>query len=80
MRGSDAGHGKMFSYVSLERRVALDHPLRAIRAFVDECLTGLDERFADIYSRLGRPSIAPERLIRALLRAKPFTRCVRSVS
>src|SRR6266704_28338 len=57
----------MFSYISAERRVPKDHPLRAIRTMTDVALKDLDQRFADMYAALGRPSIAPERLLRALL-------------
>jgi transposase len=57
----------MFSYISAERRVPNDHPLRAIRTMTDIALKDLDQRFAGMYAALGRPSIAPERLLRALL-------------
>jgi transposase len=57
----------MFSYVSPERRVPQDHPLRPIRAMVDAVLDDLSPRFAAMYSRVGRPSIPPEKLLRALL-------------
>jgi len=57
----------MFSYISAERRVPKDHPLRAIRAMADAALRELDKRFAGMYAAMGRPSIAPERLLRALL-------------
>jgi transposase len=57
----------MFSYVSLEERVPTDHPLRAIRKLVDEILRGMSRRFDGMYAESGRPSIAPERLLRALL-------------
>ena len=57
----------MFSYVSPEERVPANHPLRVIRAMTDEALRGLSSQFAGLYSRLGRPSIAPEKLLRALL-------------
>jgi transposase len=57
----------MFSYISAERRVPKDHPLRAIRVMADSALKDLDSCFADMYAALGRPSIAPERLLRALL-------------
>jgi transposase len=67
MRGNDIHQQAMFSYVSLESRVPEDHPLRTIRRLVDEVLRGLSEEFAAMYSRTGRPSIAPERLLRALL-------------
>lgn len=67
MRGGDASSGELFSYVSCEARVPADHPLRAIRAVVDEALEVLSPRFDELYSRIGRPSIAPEKLLRALL-------------
>ena len=67
MRGSDERTGTLFSYVDVEERVPADHPLRAIRTIVNEVLEGLNGEFARIYSVKGRPSIAPERLLRALL-------------
>jgi transposase len=67
MRGSDERTGTLFSYVDVEERVPADHPLRAIRTIVNEVLEGLNGEFARIYSDKGRPSIAPERLLRALL-------------
>lgn len=57
----------MFSYVRLENRVAKDHPLRPIRALVDEVLAGMSTRFVALYSHTGRPSIPPEQLLKALL-------------
>jgi transposase len=57
----------MFSYVTLEQRVPADHPLREIRVIVDRALDGLDVEFSRMYARVGRPSIAPEKLLRALL-------------
>ncbi|MEQ8733062.1 MAG: IS5 family transposase [Hyphomicrobiales bacterium] len=67
MRGGDSRDGSLFSYVDLEARVPGDHPLRLIRRLVDEALLSLDGVFSQSYSRLGRPSIAPEKLLRALL-------------
>src|SRR6201994_3209124 len=67
MRGSDERSGTLFSYVDVEERVPADHPLRTIRTIVNEVLEGLNGEFARIYSDKGRPSIAPERLLRALL-------------
>ncbi|MBN2231926.1 MAG: transposase, partial [Deltaproteobacteria bacterium] len=58
---------EIFSYVLLENRIPQDHPLRAIKAMGDQALKELSPRFDELYSRLGRQSIAPERLIRALL-------------
>src|SRR3970040_1193983 len=58
----------MFSYVSPEQRVPPDHPLRPVREMVDTILKEMSPRFARLYSERGRPSIAPERLLRALRR------------
>jgi len=67
MRGQDHSGESLFSYVSCEARVPLDHPLRAIRAIVDEVLEVLSPEFEQLYARVGRPSVAPEKLLRALL-------------
>jgi transposase len=67
MRGEDRQQSHMFSYVSAERRVPKDHPLRAIWVLSDAALQKLSGRFAELYSETGRPSIAPEKLLRALL-------------
>jgi transposase len=67
MRGDDLVQGFVFSYVSAEQRVPQEHPLRAIRAMVDEALSGLSSHFDTLYAKTGRPSIAPEKLVRALL-------------
>jgi transposase len=67
MRGDDQQQNHMFSYLSPEKRVRKDHPLRAIRAMVDEILTQLSPQFDTMYARVGRPSIAPEKLLRAQL-------------
>ena len=67
MRGEDEKQQDMFSYVSPEQRVPADHPLRAVREMVDQILKEMSPRFARLYSDVGRPSIAPERLLRALL-------------
>jgi transposase len=67
MRGEDRNQSAMFSYVSPERRVPKDHPLRPIREIVDAALKELSPRFEEMYSRTGRPSIPPEKLLRALL-------------
>ena len=67
MRGGDLNTGALFSYVSCEARVAKDHPLRAIREIVNAALAALAPEFEKLYARLGRPSIAPEKLLRALL-------------
>jgi transposase len=67
MRGADVRSGELFSYVDLEQRVPARHPLRAIRLIVNEALADVGSEFAAIYSSIGRPSIAPEKLLRALL-------------
>lgn len=67
MRGGDEQQLGVFSYVSAEQRIAKDHPLRGIRRMVDEALSGMSSHFDALYARGGRPSIAPEKLVRALL-------------
>ena len=67
MRGKDTQQSAMFSYVSPEERVPADHPLRPIRKMVDAALKGLSRSFQRMYADWGRPSIAPEKLLRALL-------------
>jgi transposase len=67
MRGNEEQQDAVFSYVSLEQRVPADHPLRAIRKMVDEGLKELSPKLERLYSSTGRPSIAPEKLLRALL-------------
>src|SRR4051812_11666976 len=67
MRGSDKRPGELFSYVDLEQRVRADHPLRVIRELTNTALKTLSGDFAALYSGLGRPSIAPEMLLRAML-------------
>src|SRR5713226_5964587 len=67
MRGADQKQEAMFSYVSPEKRVPSEHPLRPIREMVDTVLKEMSPRFARLYAKVGRPSIAPERLLRALL-------------
>ena len=67
MRGDDREPDAMFSYVSAEQRVPKEHPLRAIRALVDEVLGDMSREFDGLYARVGRPSIPPERLLRAQL-------------
>ena len=66
MRGDDQQQDAVFSYVSLEQRVPGDHPLRAIRQMVDAALQELSVPFDELYANTGRPSIAPEKLLRAL--------------
>jgi len=67
MRGDDQQQGAMYSYLSPEARVPQDHPLRAIRTLVDQVLAELSPRFEGLYARVGRPSIPPEKLLRAQL-------------
>src|SRR5256714_5082071 len=68
MRGDDQQlQTGMFSYVALEDRIPADHPLRGVRKLVDAVLAGMSKEFDGLYSQVGRPSIAPERLLRALL-------------
>lgn len=67
MRGTDEASGSLFSYVDLEERVPAGHPLRKIRQIVNDALASLDAEFDALYTDFGRPSIAPERLIRASL-------------
>ncbi len=67
MRGDDKKQRGLYSYVTLEQRVPAEHPLRKIRPMFDRALERLDGEFELMYSRKGRPSIAPERLLRSLL-------------
>ena len=67
MRGGDERSGELFSYVDLEKRVRWEHPLRAIRAIVNAALAALEADLAALYAPVGRPSIAPEKLLRAML-------------
>jgi transposase len=67
MRGDDPRHDGMFSYITPEARVRPDHPLRPIRQMTDTALARLSPRFDRLYSTMGRPSIPPEKLLRALL-------------
>lgn len=67
MRGSDERTGSLFSYVGIEGRLRPDHPLRAIRALTDETLAAMERELAALYSGIGRPSIAPQMLLRAML-------------
>ena len=67
MRGTDERKGSLFSYVDLEARVRVDHPLRTIRSVVNKALVAIEGELACLYSGTGRPSIAPERLLRAML-------------
>src|SRR5271169_4690572 len=67
MRGDEKQQGGMFSYVSMEERVPQDHPLRPIRRLVEQILATMSKRFDELYAENGRPSIPPERLLRALI-------------
>jgi transposase len=67
MRGWDERSGSLFSYVDLEARVGKDHPIRIIRGVVNEALAALSGEFSALYSRSGRPSIPPEKLLPAML-------------
>jgi transposase len=67
MRGSDERSGSLFSYVDLEARVRVDHPLRVIRDLANAALGDLSGEFGKLYTDFGRPSIAPEKLLRAML-------------
>src|SRR4029077_7200297 len=73
MRGTEEVQDSMFSYISAEQRVPKDHPLRPVREIMDECLKGLSREFEEMYSRTGRPSIAPEKLLRALVLQALYT-------
>ena len=67
MRGEDEKQDAVFSYVSPAERVLRDHPLRPVRKLVDQALKEMSPQFARLYSKVGRPSIPPERLLRGLL-------------
>ena len=67
MRGTDERTGSLFSYVDLEARVRVDHPLRSIREVANAALSDLSRDFTALYTDFGRPSIAPEKLLRAML-------------
>lgn len=67
MRGDDFQQAEMYSYISPEQRVPADHPLRPIREMTDRVLAGMSRRFDEMYAKMGRPSIAPEKLLRTLL-------------
>src|SRR5438477_4932619 len=73
MRGADDQPGAMFSYLSLEDRVPPDHPLRAIRRITDRALERMSPQFGSLYVKFGRPSIPPEKLLRALLLQALYT-------
>ena len=67
MRGSDERTGSLFSYVGIEGRLRPDHPFRAVRALTDETLAAMERELAALYSGIGRPSIAPQMLLRSML-------------
>lgn len=67
MRGDDLQQAEMYSYLSPEQRVPAEHPLRPIREMTDRVLAGMSRRFDEMYAKTGRPSIAPEKLLRTLL-------------
>lgn len=67
MRGADVRQDTLFSYVKLENRIPENHPLRSVREMVDQALLRMDRKFEKLYADGGRPSIAPERLLRGLL-------------
>ncbi|GAB3441425.1 hypothetical protein GCM10027396_08600 [Insolitispirillum peregrinum] len=73
MRGDDVRTESLFSYISCEARVPVGHPLRAVRAIVDEALEVLSPEFDGLYSRIGRPTIPPEKLLRTLLLQACYT-------
>jgi len=73
MRGRDHKQEQMYSYISMEARVPQEHPLRGIRRIADEVMMGLSPRFARMYSDVGRPSIPPEQLLRALMLQALYT-------
>src|SRR5580693_6055287 len=73
MRGDDEQQLDVFSYVSPEQRIPQEHPLRPIRAMADGALRELQRKFGKLYAKTGRPSIAPEKLLRALLLQVPYT-------
>lgn len=68
---TDERSGRLFSYVDLEQRVPTRHPLRAIRGLVNEALTDIGSELEAVYSRIGRPSVAPKKLSRTLLLQVP---------
>ena len=67
MRGTDETTGSLFSYVDLEERIPARHPLRKVREIVNDALASMDAEFDRLYAKEGRPSFAPERLLRASL-------------
>ena len=80
MRGTDEATGSLFSYVDLEERIPVHHPLRKVRRIVNDALTSLDAEFDRLYAAEGRPSIAPERLARGPACSRSCSRCAPSGS
>jgi transposase len=80
VRGTDERTGELFSYLDLEARIRPEHPLRTIRAVANEALAAIASDLRALYAGFGRPSIPPERLLRAMLLAKRSTRSARSGS
>lgn len=75
MRGSDRTSGSLFTYVDLERRLPVKHPLRTVKAIVDDVLVSLDAEFERLYKCMGRPSISPNGVARSgpdMLRARMY--------
>ncbi len=73
MRGDERLQEEMFSYGSLSQRVPMDHPLRRVRSLAEEAMVALEPRFEQMYSKLGRPSVPPEQMLRALLLQMLYT-------
>ncbi|MGD9788263.1 MAG: transposase, partial [Sulfuricellaceae bacterium] len=73
MRGRPNNQSAMFSYVSLEDRIPKSHPLRKLRVLVDTVLATMDKEFEAVYAKTGRPSVPPERLLKAMLLQILFT-------
>lgn len=73
MRGIEHSQQQLFSYVNLEERIPVNHALRPLRVLVDGILKGMDHQLEAVYSKEGRPSIPPERLLRASLLQVLFT-------
>jgi transposase len=73
MRGDDRQETELFLYGSLEERIPSNHPLRPVREMADAALESMSKRFDEMYAKAGRPSIAPEKLLRALLLQALYT-------
>ncbi len=80
MRGDDFQQAAMYSYLSPEQRVPADHPLRPIPEMTDAVLKGMSRRSDAMYAQMGRPSIAPEKLLRALLLQVLYTGAERTTA